>query len=106
MSTKNQKEKDFEKKFIEEIKAHTKAWVMPKDTMPTVRGAPDRVVCCNGVFVALEFKKSISETDKPRVWLQKHSLKEIEKCGGIGLMVYPENRNQAIEKILEVCYGN
>ncbi len=62
----------------------------------SISGTPDMMVCINGVFFALEIK---SERGKPSP-LQTYNLAQINRCGGVGLLVYPENWND-IKKLLQ-----
>jgi hypothetical protein len=54
----------------------------------TIRGTPDIIMCVNGIFIALELKKS--DKEKPDL-LQDHELRSINLAGGIGVKVTPEN---------------
>lgn len=55
----------------------------------SIRGTPDYLCCVNGIFVALELKKSKKE--KMKDTLQDLNLKKIEKAKGFAFFVYPEN---------------
>lgn len=54
----------------------------------SIRGTPDILMCVNGIFIAMELKKSAK--DKPDM-LQMFTLEQINKAGGIGIAVSPEN---------------
>lgn len=53
-----------------------------------LRGTPDHLLCCNGFFVALEYKKD--GKSKPSA-IQRWSLEKIKKAGGLALVVFPGN---------------
>lgn len=50
-------------------------------------GDPDFLLCCRGLFVALELK---SGDEEPRP-LQRHKLAEVERTGGKSLVARPKN---------------
>lgn len=52
----------------------------------TKAGVPDILCCCNGFFVGIEVK---SPTGKPSK-LQLHNLKQIDKCCGFAVLLYPD----------------
>ena len=67
-----------------------------------LRGIPDIIICCAGCFIALELKRS--ETEKPTL-LQEFTLKEINKSGGIGLLVNPKNWGEVYGAIAALSRG-
>lgn len=69
------------------LKALPNTWVV-KVQQVGIRGTPDILMCVNGMFVALELKRSMSEEPDQ---LQQHNLNAINKAKGIGLTLYPEN---------------
>lgn len=69
------------------LKALPNTWVV-KVQQVGIRGTPDILMCVNGMFVALELKRSISEEPDQ---LQQHNLNAINKAKGIGLTACPEN---------------
>lgn len=66
-----------------------------------IRGTPDKLLCCNGRFVALEIK-AVDGKPSP---LQKHTLEKIRGAGGIGLLVYPEKWDVVQEMLLRLAGG-
>jgi hypothetical protein len=68
----------------------------------TIRGTPDILLCINGIFVGMELKKSIDEERDP---LQEHNLDLINKAGGIGIAVFPENWDKAYLALLALSKG-
>ena len=79
-------EKNFEnkvKKYLSSINAYYfKVWGGGFQQS----GIPDVICCKNGIFIGIELKSS---TGKPTE-LQKHNIKQINKSGGIGIILFPE----------------
>jgi hypothetical protein len=61
-----------------------------------LRGTPDFLMCVHGVFVGMELKAS--EKEEPSE-LQKYTLAQIRKAGGLALVVYPENFEEIYEDL-------
>lgn len=53
----------------------------------TKSGIPDLLVCCNGVFLAVELKATSGRVSD----LQKFQIREIKKAGGVALVLYPQD---------------
>jgi hypothetical protein len=53
----------------------------------TKKGVPDLICCINGHFVGLEIKQENGEVSD----VQKRNIAEINKNGGIALIVYPKD---------------
>lgn len=98
-------ESSFEKKFLEEVKKLPRTYVPPKVDAPSVRGIPDRILCVNGKFVALEFKRSGADLKRSGARLQEFTLNEIEKAGGFSRFVFPANRDMVMNLIKELAFG-
>ena len=64
------------------------------------RGTPDRLICLNGTFIALELKVEGGETDL----LQLVKLKEIIKAGGKAYVVYPHTWNIVKKELVRIAY--
>lgn len=65
----------------------------------TKAGVPDLLCCINGHFVALEIKSETGKTSE----LQFHQLNEINKAGGIGIVLRPsqfEKFKKLVEELL------
>lgn len=81
-------EKNFEnrvKKFLKEQGCYfIKYW---GGAAYTKSGVPDLLVCCNGHFVGIEVK---ADKGKPSE-LQIYNLREIDKAGGYGVLLYPKD---------------
>lgn len=54
----------------------------------SLAGIPDFILCVNGIFVALELKR---DTKSKASRLQQYNLEIINKSGGLGLVVNPDN---------------
>lgn len=52
----------------------------------TQAGVPDILACVSGVFFGIELK---AENGKPSD-LQLYNLRQIEKAGGVGVLLYPK----------------
>ena len=50
-------------------------------------GTPDRLLCINGKFVALELKTSVGKPSK----VQLLKLQKIRRAGGLAYLVTPDN---------------
>lgn len=64
----------------------------------TKEGIPDILACVNGRFIAIEVK---APNGKPSE-LQKWNIEQINKAGGIGLILYPKDFAEFKKLILEV----
>ena len=53
----------------------------------TKKGIPDLLVCCSGRFIGIELKAP-KGVPSP---LQIYHLREIDKAGGFGILLYPEH---------------
>jgi hypothetical protein len=63
------------------------------------RGIPDIVGCVNGVFFALELKRKGGKVAP----IQRYTLDEITKAGGIGLVVDETNWEGTLHGIQEIA---
>lgn len=68
----------------------------------TKAGVPDLLICCNGHFIAAELK---ADNGKPSE-LQIVALTKIQKAGGIGVLVFPEDEITFRQLIMELRYSN
>jgi hypothetical protein len=100
------KESSFEKKCIKELRTWKKSWWPDKVESNSIRGIIDRVGCINGHLVAIEFKRSIVDVLNPSksFSLQEFELGKIERAGGVGVFLYPENKEQVFERLKRSCY--
>lgn len=96
------KESTYQRKLLKKLKAIPKSYFFCKEA-GSIRGIADLIGTINGVFVALEVKKSLEEAKKysPRSALQNKFLADINRAGGLAFLIYPENE----EEILNILYG-
>lgn len=66
----------------------------------SVRGIPDIIGVCNGMFVALELKGTVRAADP----LQARILTYIKSAGGLAYLVHSENWSSVFEEIKDYCY--
>ena len=52
----------------------------------TKKGVPDLLVCCNGRFIGIEVKAEKGRASP----LQKYNLQMIDKSGGYGILLFPD----------------
>jgi len=67
-----------------------------------IRGTPDILCCIRGSFVALELKSSPEHDPDP---LQQYTLDQIEKAGGLSLVVDPMNWPEVFQNLKDLAYG-
>lgn len=80
-------EKGFENKVKQWLREQGWYYLKTHGDGYQTKGTPDLLCCINGVFVGLELK---SDKGRPTP-LQIKRLDEIEKAGGLGLVVYPKD---------------
>lgn len=97
------KEKDLEDKFVKMANSIPGVWIMPKIESPSVRGISDRLGIANGTLLAIEVKVSRNGTYSPRARLQKYFIDCVNKYGGYGTFLYPENFDQVLEDIKHIA---
>lgn len=69
-------------------------WV--KTSQRSVRGTPDLLGCVNGMFIALELKRSESARIDP---LQEHNINKIIAARGLAFLVFPENWQKVFQTL-------
>lgn len=84
-----------EKNFENRVKAYLRgigAWVLKYwgGAKFTKSGIPDLLVCYCGLFLGIELKSPRGHPDD----LQLYQLKEIDKAGGIAILLYPKDFEQ------------
>lgn len=82
----------FKERVYPELKSLPYTWVK-KINQVALRGLPDFIMCMSGIFAVIELKKS--ENDQPDS-LQEFNLARIAECGGISIVLYPENKDKVI----------
>lgn len=81
-----------EKNFENRVKTFLKdkgAWVLKYwgGAAYTKSGVPDLLVCANSYFLGIELKAPRGRPSE----LQLYQLREIEKAGGFGILLYPKD---------------
>jgi hypothetical protein len=69
----------------------------------SIRGISDIIGSINGIFVALEVKRSLEESKKysTRNALQDKFLADIRKTGGKAYKIFPENEEEILNELLQ-----
>lgn len=80
-------ERDFRTFAIRKLNRLPNVWC-ESISQRSISGTPDNILCVNGYFVAVEFKKSLKA---PVSELQMHKLNKIINAGGLGFIMCPEN---------------
>ena len=85
---------------MKKLRAIPNSWFAVKEAK-SLRGLPDIYGCVNGRFIALECKRSQSESlhNTGRICLQKKILRDIQRSGGFASFIYPENEAELLESI-------
>jgi len=58
-------------------------------------------MCVNGLFVAIELKKSLKEDPDE---LQRWNMKKVGAAGGIAILAYPENWDTVFEIVADIAH--
>lgn len=82
-------ERKVKKKVIEILKLHKAYYAMPVASGFGNAGVPDILACLKGKFVAIECKANGGKCTK----LQLSNLEQIQKAGGITLVIDETNLN-------------
>lgn len=91
-------EKNFENKIKKFLKDRGCWYVKYFANRNTRAGVPDILACVSGRFVAIEVK---AENGKPTE-LQKWNVEQIKKCGGLAVILYPQDWERFAAMIDEV----
>ena len=79
-------EKQFEKQ-VKEFLNDRGCWVLKTWSNGIQReGVPDLLVCCDGVFVAVELKAATGKPSALQIW----NIEQIRAAGGVGIVLYPD----------------
>ena len=94
----------FQKKVLHRLRQEKDIFVFTKEAK-SIRGLPDIIGCCNGLFFGWELKASESEARKRtgRIALQRHILKLIQRAGGVGEIVHPKNLDDKLTELLQAA---
>jgi Holliday junction resolvase len=80
-------EKTFENKVKKFLKEQG-CWVLKTWSNGTQRtGIPDLLVCCHGYFLGIELKAPTGKPSELQLW----NIREIQKAGGIAMVLYPKD---------------
>ena len=81
-------EKNFENKVKKFLKENG-CWILKYwgGAAFTRSGIPDLLVCCKGRFIGVELKATKGRPSD----LQIYNLKEIDRSGGYGVLLYPDH---------------
>lgn len=94
-------ERDFKDRIRPQLKRLSKTWFV-KVQQVGISGTPDFLLCIAGRFVALELKKS----EKAKITkLQLHNLQLIRDAGGLAFIVFPENWDEILGRLIELSEG-
>lgn len=95
-------EKDFQQRVLRTLRSYDGMFVFVKEAK-SLRGLPDLIGCYKGQFFGWELKRSESEARKKtgRIVLQRHILQLIQRAGGIGEIVHPDNLDECIDRLLQ-----
>lgn len=74
-------------------------WTLSVETFDNRRGVPDVIMCLNGHFVALEFKRSANEMHHDRTRLQEYVAQKIKSAQGLHFFIYPENEKECYDEL-------
>lgn len=97
-------EADFERDCVKILQSLPSSYWPPKGEPGATIGNADRVGCVNGIYVSLEFKKSLMDYLKrtPRTKLQAYNASMVKHSGGFAAFVYPENWPLVLKQIKEL----
>lgn len=90
------KESNFQTKIIKYLESQGAYVIKYNASGISKTGVPDLLACVNGKFIAIEVKAPNGIASK----LQEYNLKQIQKAGGIGLILYPKGFDE-FKKIIE-----
>lgn len=83
--------------FLRKLNATTSLSIQQR----AISGTPDKLLCSNGRFVALELKRDGGEVSE----LQKIKLREIHASHGVAMVACPANWAKAKEILLKLDRG-
>lgn len=96
------REHSFQRKVRNRLAEIDGLWCFSHEAL-SVRGIPDILGVYRGRFFAWELKKNLQETRRRtgRIVLQRLVLQRIQKAGGIGELVCPENFEEKLQQLLD-----
>lgn len=97
------KESNYQRKLMKKLKLIDSSFFFVKEAK-AIRGIADIIGCINGRFVALEVKKELAGAMRRtgRTVLQRKTIQDIQKAGGYGAFVYPENEEEILNDLKEI----
>ena len=96
-----QKEASFRDRAMKFIRALPNTWSV-RIEQQSVHGTPDCLICMNGSFVAIEFKRS---EKAPITALQTYTLEKISLAKGAAFIACPENWEIIASVLLQFAHG-
>lgn len=99
-------EKNLKRKLLTTLRNLPGSYFFAKEAC-ALRGIPDIIGCINGVFIAIEVKRSLKDAEKKRDGhvLQDYNLEKIYQAGGIAYKVYIENYEEVVKALSELAYS-
>ena len=91
------KEKEFEKKTVDEIKELLPGCRIIKGNSSLIQGISDRCVLYKSKYAYLEIKISESASKRPN---QDYYLEEARSDGAFGAFIYPENKENVLKELV------
>lgn len=95
-----------EKQFETKVKAFLNekgCWILKTWSNGTQReGVPDLLICCKGLFIAIEVKAENGKPSKLQLW----NIEQIRKAGGIAIVLYPDKFDEFKHMIDLLMSGN
>jgi hypothetical protein len=93
-------ESSFQRKVLTFLKHLPNTYYFKKEAV-AIRGIPDIICCINGIFVALELKRSIKHKATE---LQQYTIELIKYSGGIAMVTHPQNWEDVQNLLQELAY--
>lgn len=88
-------EKKVKKKVVDILKEYNAYYFYPVTGGYGASGVPDIVACVNGRFLGIEVKADMKK--RSVTTLQQKNLNEINKTGGIGVVIDANNLDALVE---------
>jgi hypothetical protein len=97
------RESKFQRKLKKKLDSIPDSYFFVKEAK-AIRGIPDIIGVMRGRFIALEVKKNEAEAKQSggRIALQKYVLTMINKAGGYGAVIYPENEQEILSELEKI----
>lgn len=92
------KERDYQRKLITRLEDRFKGCMILKNDPTYLQGVPDLSIFYGCKYAMLEVKISENANIQPN---QEYYLEEINKSGGFGRLIFPENEEVVINELEE-----